>query len=187
MNNLRGIVLLLIIVILVAVVVIVRAVIPATTPPIATATVSVQAVSTEILDAGIGKQTIQRLENAINQDDKAAISALYASDYIGHIPENPIFDTTIDTKQITELLSLLHAAIPNMHVESDFIIEEGNIVAERVLFSGDFQGEFYDFPPTNGHIEFAANVFHQVDASGKITEQWIEFDSQNVLRQFGVS
>ena len=144
MKNLRLIVLLLIVVILVAVAVIFRAVTPVSAPPLATATVSVQSAATESVasensSAGIGKQTIQRLEDAINQGDKTAISDLYASDYVGHIPENPVFDTTIDAKQITEVLSLLHAAVPNLHVESDFIIEEGNIVAERVLFSGDFQ------------------------------------------------
>lgn len=137
-------------------------------------------------NTGSRKDVIRRLEEAFNQDDSSVIAELFSPDFVGHLPENPRFGTSIDIGIMTELVSLLYSALPNLHIESDMIIEEGDFVAQRALISGDFEGEFYDYPPTGDPISFAANVFYRFDDSGKIVEQWIEFDTVSVLQQFGV-
>jgi predicted ester cyclase len=165
---------------------------PANSVPTEEAPAQNEAVATESEaasdtgSAGSRKDVIRRLEEAFNQDDSSVIPELFSPDFVGHMPENPLFGTTIDINTMSDLASLLPSALSNLNVESDIIFEEGDLVAQRALITGDFNGEFFDYPPTEGAIAFAANVIYRFDESGKIVEQWIEFDTVTVLQQFGV-
>ena len=129
--------------------------------------------------------TIHRLEEAFNQDDNSVIGELFSPDFVGHMPENDLFGSTFDINVMTDLVSILPAALPNLHVESDMLIADGDLVAQRALISGDFEVEFFDYPATGSPVAFTANVFYRFDDSGLIIEQWIEFDTRAVLAQFG--
>jgi predicted ester cyclase len=133
---------------------------------------------------GSRKEVIHRLEEAFNQGDRDAVAELFSPDFVGHMPENDLFGSTFDVNAMIDLVSILPAALPDLHVESDMLIAEGDLVAQRALINGTFEVEFFGFPPTGNPIAFAANVFYRFDDSGLIVEQWIEFDTQAVLPQF---
>ncbi len=129
-------------------------------------------------------ETIHQLEEAFNQGNRDVIAELFSPDFVGHMPENDLFGSTFDINAMTDLVSILPASLPNLHVESDMLIGEGDLVAQRVLVNGDFEVEFFSYPPTGNPIAFTANVFYRFDDAGMIIEQWIEFDTRAVLPQF---
>jgi predicted ester cyclase len=133
------------------------------------------------------KATVLRLINeGFNQGNSGVASEIYAPDYVGHIPENPIIDSTLDVNKVMELIDLMGAAFPNLHIESEILIQEGNIVGNRAILRGDFLSEFYDVPPTESSIELSVNVFHRFNDNGQIVEEWIEFDTWDVMQQLGI-
>ncbi len=135
---------------------------------------------------GSGKAVVEQLVAAIMQDDRDALLGLLAPDFAAHIPQNLMFDVSLDSSLLDEVTSIFHAAVPNLNIESQVLIEEGEYVAQRALLTGDFQGEFYDFPPNDSPIQFAANVIYRI-AEGKIAELWIEFDQPVLLEQMEIS
>lgn len=151
-------------------------------------TMSPQGTSTEVVvEEDIEKTAVLRLINeGFIGGNSDVVNELYAPDYVGHIPENPIIDSTLDVNMMIELIELLGSAFPDLQIESEQLIQEGNIVAHRAVFRGDFLSEFYDVPPTENPVEFAVNVFHQFNDEGKIVEEWIEFDTWDVMQQLGI-
>jgi predicted ester cyclase len=134
-----------------------------------------------------GRIAVLRLINeGFVEGNSDVVNEIFAPDYVGHIPANPIIDSRLDVNKMIELIELVGSAFPDLQIESDFLIQDGNIVGNRAIIRGNFLSEFYDVPPTESSIEFAVNVFHRFNDEGKIVEEWIEFDTWDVLQQLGI-
>lgn len=171
--------LLFVLVLLLIAAVVVVLVLPSLTPVQGTATASNG-------DAADNKAAVLRLVEAFNDGNSEVVSEIFAPDYVGYIPDNPIIDSTLDATKISELIQLMDSAFPNLQIESELLIQEGNLVAQRAVIHGDFLSEFYDVPPTENPVEFRVNVFYRFNDAGLIVEQWIELDTLDVLQQFGI-
>ena len=146
-----------------------------------------QNTAQETGDAASYKDAVNRLNAAIMQDDNETLTELLATDFVAHIPVNPMFDVSLDASMLTEVTSIFHNAVPDLNIESVMLVGEGNVVAQRVVITGEFAGEFYDYPPTGEALQFEANVFYRFDDAGKIAEQWIELDSATVMQALDIS
>jgi len=73
-------------------------------------------------------------------------------------------------------------AFSNIHTTVDDQIAEGDKVASRVTMMADHTGEYQNIPPTGNRVKF---VFIDVSrvVSGKIVEEWAEFDMVSILQQ----
>jgi predicted ester cyclase len=77
---------------------------------------------------------------------------------------------------------LFSRAFSNIQTTVDDQIAEGDKVASRVTMLADHTGEYQGIPPTEKRVKFVFIDISRV-ASGKIVEEWAEFDMMTILRQ----
>jgi predicted ester cyclase len=62
------------------------------------------------------------------------------------------------------------------------LVAEGELVAIHFTYAGVRCGELMGVPPTGKPVSFSATAIHRV-VDGKITDDWINFDTLGILRQ----
>ena len=86
----------------------------------------------------------------------------------------------------------MRAAFSDLRIVREQIIVDGNFLAARNTFSGDFTGVFTHSPvgpvaPTGQHLEWEAiNTFRYHD-DGRLAEEWVQTDYRSFLTKLGVT
>jgi predicted ester cyclase len=62
---------------------------------------------------------------------------------------------------------------------------EGDKVVRRYTVSGTHQGEFFGVAGTGKRIEMTGINIDRFDDSGKLIEEWAEYDLLGAMRQMG--
>jgi predicted ester cyclase len=87
---------------------------------------------------------------------------------------------------VERLADALLPAIPDMRLDIEDVIAEGEKVLVRLVIRGTQQGELFGIPPTSRAIEVAVlDLFHI--RNGRLVEHWALLDNLGMLRQLGVS
>jgi steroid delta-isomerase-like uncharacterized protein len=76
-------------------------------------------------------------------------------------------------------------AFPEITIQIDDIVAEGNMVAARWSGTGTHQGDGLGFPATGRTVHFTGMIFVRVER-GKLVEGWNNFDQLGLLQQLGV-
>jgi predicted ester cyclase/uncharacterized protein YndB with AHSA1/START domain len=79
---------------------------------------------------------------------------------------------------------LMCGAFPDVHVEREFFVGEGDIVVERAHATATHRGELLGAPPTDRPVTWTELHAYRVE-DGLITEVWSEADFVGVLAQIG--
>jgi predicted ester cyclase len=82
-------------------------------------------------------------------------------------------------------LQRLHKAFPDLHMEVEEVIAEGDLVAYRAILSGTHEGELMGMAPTNRSFSVQHMHFLRL-RDGKASEHWATRDDLGMLRQLGV-
>lgn len=128
-------------------------------------------------------KAIKRQEyEAVNQKNLDALDEVIASDVISH-PARP--GHTPGLEGVKRMFSSLHAAFPDLHIDVEDMVAEGDKVVDRITASGTHQGEFMGIAPTGNRVEFSAINIARI-AEGKIVEHWSDSDQLGMMRQLGV-
>ncbi|MCE7863230.1 MAG: ester cyclase [Bacteroidetes bacterium CHB5] len=128
------------------------------------------------------KEIVLEFISATNQKDWDKVLTLVHNDFIRHSSSEP--------KEIETNIGLVkfHQAeletFPDLKETVIFAIEEGELVAARINFSGTQFGQLINFPPTGKKLNADFNCFFRV-MDGKIKETWVEYDNLNGLIQLG--
>ena len=77
-------------------------------------------------------------------------------------------------------------AFPDYHTEIEDEFADGDKVVIRWRSRGTHRGEFQGIAPTGRQITVTGITISRF-ADGKIAESWVGFDTQDLLRQLGVS
>ena len=85
-------------------------------------------------------------------------------------------------REFKEGVAEVRRAFPDYHGTNEIQIVEGDMVANRFVFYGTHQGEFMGIAPTGREVRFTGLVIDRV-VDGKIVENWIEGDLEDLLRQ----
>ena len=121
-------------------------------------------------------------EEMFNQKKLDVIDELFASDYIYHGPQGQEFRGTETLKQ---LLSSYLEAFPDLHMEVEDLIVEGDKIVSRVISRGTHKGEFHGIPPTGKEVTGTIILITRI-ADGKFVEDWESRDDLGLLQQLGV-
>ncbi|MDQ3864512.1 MAG: ester cyclase [Actinomycetota bacterium] len=78
-----------------------------------------------------------------------------------------------------------HRAIPDLTYTVEDQIAEGDKVVTRYTASGTQQGEFFGVAPTGKRVEFTGIQIDRFDESGRMVEEWPEYDLLGAMRQLG--
>jgi hypothetical protein len=110
------------------------------------------------LSTAENKAVSNGVAEAISKGDLDALDELMAPDI---------------AREFKEGVAEVRRAFPDYHGTNEIQIAEGDMVANRFVFYGTHQGEFMGIAPTDRVVD------------GKIVENWIEGDLEDLLRQIG--
>jgi len=118
------------------------------------------------------------VEEIFNQGNLDLVDELYATDYIYHIPPNPVHDT----EGFRQMLAMYLIAFPDFHMTIEDIFAEGDKVVSRFTFTGTHKSEFMGIPPTEKQVKGTGIVINRF-ADGKIVEDWESLDFLGFMQQ----
>jgi predicted ester cyclase len=134
------------------------------------------------------KATFRSLVDALNSNDAQvlsnAIDELFEPDVKISTPL-PLPPGVTGTQAFKLVLTTLHRAYPDLHVEFKDLIGEGDRVVGRDVVTGTHQGEFMGIPPTGKAVTYN-EIFIARFVNGRIAETWGVVDVMAVMRQLGV-
>ena len=76
-------------------------------------------------------------------------------------------------------------AIPDLTYTVEEQLAEADKVVTRYTASGTHQGEFFGVPGSGKRIEMSGIQIDRFDESGKMVEEWPEYDLLGAMRQIG--
>jgi predicted ester cyclase len=139
-----------------------------------------------ISDTPLANDLIRIGDEAIAREDDATLRAYFADDYVFHGPGGDLgFD------ELSAYFASLRAAFSGLRLVREQIIADGNFLAARTTFSGDFTGAFTYSPigpvePTGQHLEWELIGTFRYD-DGRLAEEWVQTDYRSFLTKLGVT
>jgi len=123
------------------------------------------------------------VDDVINGSNMDMIDELVAPDYVLHDNSS---ETYKGPEGLKKFFSMMHTALPDIHVMIDDIVADENKVALRVTTRGTNTGTMMGMPPTGKQINIQSiNISHY--RNGKQVEVWEVDDSLGMLQQMGVA
>jgi predicted ester cyclase len=140
-----------------------------------------------ISDSPLARDLIRIGDAAIAGEDDAALGAYFAEDYVFHGPGGDLgFD------QLSGYFASLRAAFTDLRLVREQVIADGNFLAARSTFSGDFTAVFTYPPigpaePTGQHLEREVIGTFRYRDDGRLAEEWVQTDYRGLLTKLGVT
>jgi predicted ester cyclase len=128
------------------------------------------------------KAIARRIFEVFNTGNLALADELVAADVIDHQPPPGIESGLAGFKQ---LVLMLRAGFPDLHVTVEDIIAEGDKVVGRTTIRGSHTGEFMGMAPTGKQFTMQAIDVMRF-AGGKAVEHWGNQDDLGMMQQLGV-
>jgi predicted ester cyclase len=127
-----------------------------------------------ISDSPLARDLIRIGDEAIAREDDAKLRAYFAEDYVFHGPGG---DLSFD--QLRAYFASLRAAFSDLRIVREQIIADGDLLAARNTFSGDFTGVFTSSPigpvePTGQHLEWEVINTFRYHYDGRLAEEWAQ-------------
>jgi predicted ester cyclase len=140
-----------------------------------------------ISDSSLAQDLIHIGDEAIANENDAKLKDYFAEDYVFHRPGG---DLSFD--QLRAYFASLRAAFRNLRIVREQIIVDGNFLAARTTFSGDFASTFTYSPigpvePTGQHLEWEVIGTFRYDDEGRLAEEWVQTDYRSFLTKLGVT
>ena len=140
-----------------------------------------------ISDGQLARDLIRIGNEAIAIEDDAKLRDYFAKDYRFHGP-----GSTLSFEELSAYFASLRAGFSNLRLVREQIIVDGNFLAARTLFSGDFTGIFTHSPigpvqPTGQHLEWEVIGIFRYDDAGRLAEEWVQTDYRSFLTKLGMT
>jgi len=140
-----------------------------------------------ISDTPLARDLIRIGEEAIAREDEANLRDYFADDYVFH---GPGADLSFD--ELRSYFASLRAAFGNLRLVREQIVADGDFLAARTTFSGDFTDVFTYSPigpvePTGQHLEWEVIGIFRYRDDGRLAEEWVQTDYRSFLTKLGVT
>ena len=130
------------------------------------------------------KATMRRLYQEVwNQGNFDILDEIVSPDYVGHLPTPP--GAPSGREGLRWLIQMYRAAFPDIYVQVDDQIAEGDKVLTQITIQGTHQGQFMNVPPTNKNIRVTAMVVTRFKNNLNV-EGWAELDRFGLMQQLDV-
>src|SRR4029077_341327 len=125
--------------------------------------------------------------DAIAREDDAKLRDYFAEDYVFHGP-----GSELSFAELSAYFASLRAGFSNLRLVREQIIVDGDFLAARTTFSGDFTGVFTHSPigpvePTGQHVDWELIGLFRYDARRRLPEEWVQTDYRSFLTKLGVT
>lgn len=147
-----------------------------------------QPAGTALADPDSNKAAVEQFiaDVALN-DDPELFESLFAEDFVGHLPAAAGDWTEPSMLDMKDLVDQFTGASSDLEIESDLLLAEGDLVAQRVTVRGTFASEFFDTPPTDVAYEVSFNIIYRFNENGQIAEMWVEGDASYLTNEVGLT
>lgn len=129
------------------------------------------------------KAIVRDYFEAFTNKDLAWIDEHIAPDFVRHDPGLP-FEVR-GPEGVRHLNSVLLTAFPDLRLDLEDVVGEGDKVLARLTIRATHQGEFMDIPPTGKEVEVGVLDLFLI-ADGRLEEHWAMIDNLGMMRQLGV-
>ena len=126
--------------------------------------------------------TIRRMYELISAGEIDGFGDLIAEDLVEH-EEVPGFESTKDG--VKQLFHMYRAAFPDLRMEPQDIIVDGDKVVARVRATGTHEGEFMGMPTTGKTVDVELIDIIRFGDDGLAHEHWGVVDSLKMMQQLG--
>src|SRR5215210_4552079 len=124
------------------------------------------------------------LEEGFGQGKTELVDEVLHSDFVCYDPNSEAGEVRgADT--IKQEIEWFRSAVPDLTYTVEDQIAEGDKVVTRYKASGTHQGEFFGVPGTGNRIEMSGINIDRFDESGKLVEEWAEYDLLGAMKQLG--
>lgn len=122
------------------------------------------------------------LQSVVNQHNAAAAAEFCVPNLAWH--GGPLGELR-DLGSFQQLLTSLFASFPDLQVEVEDTVAEGDRVSLRMTLRGTQRGDFQGVPPTGKAVTGTGSSTYRV-VDGKIVEEWWQLDLFSVMKQLDV-
>ena len=123
------------------------------------------------------------IEEMFNNGNLDVADELIAQDYVDHDPAMP--EDVHGPEGFKEYVSAYRSAFPDLHIQIEDQIAEGNKVATRWTGTGTHEGELAGIARTGNRVTLPGMEIVRI-YEGKLVEGWEGYDSMTMMRQLGV-
>lgn len=125
------------------------------------------------------KEIVRRvIEEGYNQGNLKVLDECCSDDYVMH----EAFGSELSIEGEKHLIQTYRHAFPDLHVEIDDLVEEGNIVCARWTTTGTHQGELFGMQPI-GEMSPTKGLLMVKIEGGKVREAWQVFDTLGFVQE----
>ena len=129
------------------------------------------------------KEHVRRVEDAVNDKDLAALSEIFADDFVVHFHGGREELHGLD--EYREYMAETHEAFPDLTITFEDVVAEDDLVTVRYTGSGTHEGEYEGIEPTGETVDLSGMRIVRVE-DGKIAEAWGQRDDLGTLAQLDV-
>ncbi|HEY1357952.1 MAG TPA: ester cyclase [Thermoleophilaceae bacterium] len=127
------------------------------------------------------KGTVQRFYDELNKGNLDIIDEVLSEDFVDH-EEFPGLEP--NREGVKQFFAMFRAAFPDLRMEADDMVAEGDRVVARLTARGTHQGDFMGMPPSGKAVEVAVYDMLRFE-DGKVAEHWGLFDAMTMMQQLG--
>ena len=140
-----------------------------------------------ISDSPLARELIRIGDEAIATEDDAKLRTYFADDYVFHGP-----GSDLSYEELRAYFASLRTAFSALRIVREQIIVDGNFLAARTTFSGDFTEVFTHSPigpvdPTGQHVEWELIGTFRYHDDGRLAEEWVQTDYRSFLTKLGIA
>jgi steroid delta-isomerase-like uncharacterized protein len=120
-------------------------------------------------------------EEGINEGNDATFDETISPTYVNHDMPAPV----PGAEGFKQMIGMFRAAFPDLRVEIEDVLGEGDRVATRGTMIGTQRGDFMGVPPTGQAVRVPYIDIWRVEG-GKAGENWVQMDMMGMMQQLGV-
>ncbi len=131
------------------------------------------------------KEKVRRLlEEGFGQGKVDVVDEVLDANFVCYDPNSETGEIR-GAETIKGEIEYFRTAAPDLTYTVEDQVAEGDKVVTRYRVSGTHQGEFFGVPGTGNRVEFTGIQIDRFDESGKMVEEWPEYDLLGAMRQIG--
>ncbi len=130
------------------------------------------------------KEIVRALWDAAQAADFAKIERTYDENVTYH---GPAGEERQGRSAAIEVTRTFRNAFPDLTVQLEQLVAEGDFVVSRVRLSGTHKGELNDIAPTEKKIDLKWVMNMVCIKNEKVIEEWEMYDRSDLMKQLGVA
>ncbi len=123
------------------------------------------------------------IDEMFNKGNLDLADEVFAHDYVDHDPAMP--EDIHGPEGFKEFVGMYRSAFPDLHVELEEQLAEGDLVATRWTATGTHEGDLMGIAPTGNRVTLPGMEIVRF-SGGKLAEGWEGYDSMLMMQQLGV-